>query len=216
MNGRRRSAKSAQASNLDRMHLRHSLSWACPKPWKPSPLNLVVQSSQYREGWDSAPDIGELHSGFADACGHLGRILEHLQLSRMWVLCDRPASRGWSQGAVTLLGDAAHPALPYLAQGACMAIEDAVCLAERFSQQPLDLAGACREYEESRFERTRRGQEAAREMGRINHASGEDREARNRALSARDPDDHESSAWLFDGPKAAGGRHGQSFFGPVR
>ena len=176
----------------------------------------IVQSSQYREGWDSEPDIGELHSGFADACGHVGQILEHLQLSRMWVLCDRPASRGWSQGAVTLLGDAAHPALPYLAQGACMAIEDAVCLAERFSQQPRDLAGACREYEESRFERTRRVQEAAREMGRINHASGEAREARNRALSARDPDDHESSAWLFDGPKAAGGRHDQSFFGPLR
>jgi 2-polyprenyl-6-methoxyphenol hydroxylase-like FAD-dependent oxidoreductase len=176
----------------------------------------IVQSSKYREGWDCEPDIEELRSGFAGTCGQIGKILEHLQLSRMWVLCDRPASRGWSRGAVTLLGDAAHPALPYLAQGACMAIEDAICLAEQFSQYPLDLTAACGEYEKSRFERTRRVQEAAREMGRMNHASGEAREARNRALSARDPDDHESNAWLFDGPKAVSGRPGQSFFGPLR
>ena len=58
-------------------------------------------------------------------------MLERIETWRMWVLCDREPVKNWSKGRVTLLGDAAHPMLQYLAQGACMATEDAVVLAEK-------------------------------------------------------------------------------------
>ena len=68
------------------------------------------------------------------------RMLERIETWRMWVLCDREPVKDWSKGRVTLLGDAAHPMLQYLAQGACMATEDAVVLAEKVAEQPDDPA----------------------------------------------------------------------------
>src|SRR5207344_352823 len=71
-----------------------------------------------------------------------------MDLSRRgWVSSDRDPIRHWSQGRVTLLGDAAHPTLQTLAQGACMAIEDAVCVAQLMGQARGDFAGAFRRYE---------------------------------------------------------------------
>ena len=66
----------------------------------------------------------------------------------MWVLCDRPPIKNWSKGRMTLLGDAAHPMLQYLAQGACMAIEDAVCLANQVEARSGDYAAAFKAYQE--------------------------------------------------------------------
>ena len=158
----------------------------------------IFQSSRYVEGWDSAGDLQDLQTGFADACLAVKHLLQHVQTWRMWVLCDRDPTPGWSAGRATLLGDAAHPTLPYLAQGACMAIEDAVCLAHCLHQQPDNIPAALGEYERARLARTAQVQQASRQMGEINHATGEAREARNRALAARNPRDYESNAWLFD------------------
>jgi hypothetical protein len=94
-----------------------------------------------------------------------------------------------------------------------MAIEDAMCLAERFSRHAPDLTLACLEYERSRFERTSRIQTVAREMGRLNHLSGEAARARDALLAGRDPDDHEGNAWIFDGPEAAVTAEPTNFFG---
>jgi salicylate hydroxylase len=143
------------------------------------------------------------------------RLLDHVQAWRMWVLCDRDPVARWSQGRVALLGDAAHPMLPYLAQGACMAAEDAVCLAQCLARTPDDVPAAFSAYEAARFPRTASVQLVAREMGVANHLDGEARERRNAALAARDPRDHESNAWLFgsDGPRPAHSGHG--FFGKI-
>jgi len=77
-------------------------------------------------------------------------------------LCDRAPSWSWGNGRVSLMGDAAHPMLPFLAQGAAMAIEDAAVLAGELSRSPVDPAGALRRYEQARQTRTARIQWAAR------------------------------------------------------
>ncbi len=81
---------------------------------------------------------------------------------RKWPLCDREPSTSWGQGPVTLLGDAAHPMLPFLAQGAAMAIEDAAVLARELARSPVDCAAALRSYESERRPRTARVQREAR------------------------------------------------------
>jgi 3-hydroxybenzoate 6-monooxygenase len=165
----------------------------------------IFQSTRFVADWDSEGDVRELHEGFADACPRLKQLLSSVQSWRMWPLCDRDPSPRWSVGRVTLLGDAAHPTLPYLAQGACMAIEDAVCLANCLDGRRDNLSAALGEYANLRFPRAASVQLTSREMGEINHATGPARAARNRALAARDPRDYESNAWLFDsdGPRAA-------------
>ena len=79
---------------------------------------------------------------------------------------DRPPRRGWSQGRVTLLGDAAHPMTPHLGQGACQAIEDAVVLA-RCLAEAREAAQGLRDYEAGRFRRTARIVERSRRIGRL-------------------------------------------------
>ena len=85
---------------------------------------------------------------------------------------------------MTLLGDAAHPMLPYLAQGAAMAIEDAAVLAQRLAEMPDDPAGAMRLYERQRQRRTARTQRAARRNGAIYHMGGPAAFLRTLALAA--------------------------------
>jgi salicylate hydroxylase len=83
---------------------------------------------------------------------------------------------------VTLLGDAAHPMLPFLAQGAAMAIEDATVLADRLTRSPDDIPGAFRGYERARMARTARAQHAARRNGGIYQMTGVSALARNSAM----------------------------------
>ncbi len=79
-----------------------------------------------------------------------------------WALYDRAPSTSWGHGPVTLLGDAAHPMLPFLAQGAAMAIEDAAVLARELARLPGNFAAALRNYESERRPRTARVQREAR------------------------------------------------------
>ena len=94
-------------------------------------LVAVFHSNRYEEGWDSYGDPAELHERFAKTCEPVRTLLNKIESWRMWVLCDRPPIKDWSRGRITLVGDAAHPMLQYLAQGAGMSIEDAVCLADK-------------------------------------------------------------------------------------
>jgi 2-polyprenyl-6-methoxyphenol hydroxylase-like FAD-dependent oxidoreductase len=96
-----------------------------------------------------------------------------------------------------------------------MAIEDAQCLAGHFSRG-AEFSMACHGYQRERAQRTARVQSAAREMGRLNHLSGEAARKRDAALAARDPDDHEGSAWIFEGTEAASSSAPASFFGPAQ
>ena len=81
-------------------------------------------------------------------------------------IVDRAPRRGWSQGRVTLLGDAAHPMTPHLGQGACQALEDAVVLA-RCLTEATEVAQGLRDYEAARFRRTARLVERSRRIGRV-------------------------------------------------
>jgi len=89
-----------------------------------------------------------------------------------WALYDRQPIRRWSTGPVALLGDAAHPMLPFLAQGAAMAIEDAAVAAQCLARQPGDAASALRTYCAVRRARTRKVQRAAARNGARYHLAG--------------------------------------------
>ncbi len=99
-----------------------------------------------------------------------------------WALHDLPPLRQWGEGPVTLLGDAAHPMLPFLAQGAAMAIEDAAVLAGSLARTPDDIAGALRRYERGRRRRTWRAQRAARSNSRTYHLAASEAAMRNFVL----------------------------------
>ena len=102
-------------------------------------LVAVFHSDHYEEGWNAEGSKELLWKHFQGLRPEVLRLLERIETWRMWVLCDREPVKNWTQGRVTLLGDAAHPMLQYLAQGACMATEDAVVLAEKVAASPDDL-----------------------------------------------------------------------------
>ena len=161
-------------------------------------LVAVFHSDRYEEGWDSFGDPAELHERFAKTCEPVRTLLGKIESWRMWVLCDRPPVKNWSKGRMTLIGDAAHPMLQYLAQGACMAIEDAVCLANSVESAQGDYARAFEAYQAARYLRTGRVQIMARVYGEFYHASGVARELRNMMLSARTAEQSfEAMEWLY-------------------
>jgi 2-polyprenyl-6-methoxyphenol hydroxylase-like FAD-dependent oxidoreductase len=164
-------------------------------------LVAVFHSQRYEEGWNAFGDPGELREHFRGNLPEVRALLDKIEAWRMWVLCDREPARHWARGRVALLGDAAHPMLQYLAQGACMAIEDAVELAGQIERAGDDLPAAFSAYVDARYLRTARVQIMARVYGEFYHAAGVTRELRNLALGARTPDEAiEGSAWLYGGP----------------
>jgi 2-polyprenyl-6-methoxyphenol hydroxylase-like FAD-dependent oxidoreductase len=161
-------------------------------------LVAVFHSNRYEEGWDSYGDPAELHERFAKTCEPVRTLLNKIESWRMWVLCDRPPIKDWSKGRITLLGDAAHPMLQYLAQGAGMSIEDAVCLADRVVAAGGDYAAAFLAYQQARYLRTGRVQIMARVYGEFYHAAGVAKELRNMMLSSRSAEDAmDGMAWLY-------------------
>jgi 3-hydroxybenzoate 6-monooxygenase len=161
-------------------------------------LVAVFHSDRYEEGWDSFGDPAELHERFAKTCEPVRALLNKIESWRMWVLCDRPPIKEWSRGRITLLGDAAHPMLQYLAQGACMAIEDAVCLAGKAVENDGDYAAAFQAYQQARYLRTGRVQIMARIYGEFYHAGGVAKELRNLMLGSRTPQDAIAGMeWLY-------------------
>jgi salicylate hydroxylase len=102
----------------------------------------VFHSNKYDEEWNSFGDTAELNERFAEACPPVKELLAKVETWEMWVLCDREPVKNWSDRRVILLGDAAHPMLQYLVQGAGQAIEDAVVLREalRFTRSDINSA----------------------------------------------------------------------------
>ncbi len=163
-------------------------------------LVAVFHSDHYAEGWDQAGDPALLHAHFQGQVPSVLRMLEKIETWKMWVLCDREPVKNWTQGRVTLIGDSAHPMLQYLAQGACMALEDAVCLAEKVEAKPHDVHGAFMDYQNARYLRTARVQLMARVYGEAYHARGPIAELRNNMLKSRTPEQAiEGIAWLYGG-----------------
>jgi len=157
-------------------------------------LVAVFHSNRYEEGWNSFGDPAELHERFANTCADVKLMLGKIAEWRMWVLCDREPVKMWSKGRVTLLGDAAHPMLQYLAQGAGMALEDSLCLAKCLDEAK-DVESAFAAYPLARFLRTGRVQLAARLYGEFYHADGVRRELRNAYVKNAG---YEGLAWIYD------------------
>jgi salicylate hydroxylase len=164
-------------------------------------LVAVFHSDHYEEGWNAEGSKEVLWQHFKGQRPEVQRMLELINVWRMWVLCDREPVKTWSKGRVTLLGDAAHPMLQYLAQGACMATEDAVIMADCVAAKPDDIATAFLDYQQQRYLRTARVQIMARVYGEFYHARGPAAELRDQMLAARTPQQSQDAiAWLYDGP----------------
>jgi salicylate hydroxylase len=153
-------------------------------------INLVaIVRDEWREpGWSAPGTHQELLAHFTGWIPLVQNLLALPERWLKWALCDRAPLRHWSHGPVALLGDAAHPMLPFLAQGAAMAIEDAYVLAESLGQTPDRPDRALRAYEKQRRRRAARVQRVARRNGRVYHLKGLAAFLRNRALRLRGGD----------------------------
>ncbi|GAA5232620.1 hypothetical protein FOZ76_00970 [Verticiella sediminum] len=137
-------------------------------------LNIVAVYETDRwtdESWTQPAQVAELVDCFRGWNRSLLDVLGRAGQCNRWALYDRDPLSAWGRGRITLLGDAAHPMLPFLAQGAVMAIEDACVLADALATQ-ADTAQALRRYESARVGRTSRLQLAARAQGESMHRSG--------------------------------------------
>ena len=161
----------------------------------------VFKTSTYAEKGDIAGYRAELDRTYRDSHPSMRALLAMMNLERRWPISDRDPIRRWSKGRVTLLGDAAHPTLQSLAQGACMAIEDAVCLAEAVDLSGGDFEHAFRQYETARYLRTARVQFKSRHYwDNFYHLGGIEREVMRQTWAARSERDmFECLAWLYDG-----------------
>lgn len=129
-------------------------------------------------------------------------MLRMMDLKRRWVIADRDPIRTWSFGRCTLLGDAAHPTTQSFAQGACMAIEDAVVLAARIQEAGGDFTTAFKRYEKDRYLRTARIVLESRHLWEFYHLGGIEAEVRNDASGKQTDDDvWRCLAWIYDGVK---------------
>ena len=162
--------------------------------------NVVVTfHSRDKEEWSvRTGSRDEVLSYFTDICPKARQLIELPKDWTRWATADREPIAQWNYGRVTLLGDAAHATLQYLAQGACMALEDAVTLGEALKANNNDIALAFAQYQNARVTRTARIVLSAREMGRIFHAKGVERLVRNDLWKGRSPERfYDAMAWLY-------------------
>jgi salicylate hydroxylase len=162
--------------------------------------NVVVTfHSRDQEEWSVREGSREeVLSYFDGICAKARQLIELPKDWKRWATADREPIGQWTFGRATLLGDAAHPTLQYLAQGACMALEDAVTLGEALRVHDNDFARAFERYQRSRVARTARIVLSAREMGRIFHAKGVERLVRNDLWKGRTPERfYDAMEWLY-------------------
>ena len=162
---------------------------------------VAITASRWRgEGWNEKADHTEVLDHFRNASQQLRSVLEASRDYRKWSLADRPPTATWADRRVVLLGDAAHPVLPYLAQGAAMAIEDADRIAESFTEADGDAEQAFRLYQAARGPRTARVYTASRTQGGIYHARGIKRLIRNQIMRRQSPEQwYKRVEWIYGG-----------------
>ena len=188
--------------------------WAGPKchvvhyplsGWKTFNLVVTCHNDAPEPVAGKPVSADEVMAGFVHTHPRVRSIIEHGADWKLWVLCDREPVLRWTDGRVTLLGDAAHPMLQYFAQGACMALEDAVCLAESIAAHPGELPVALTRYNAQRVLRTTRVQLQSREIGQhIYHPAGAHAALRDSIMRAKDAEAwFDVLEWLYGGPKAA-------------
>jgi 2-polyprenyl-6-methoxyphenol hydroxylase-like FAD-dependent oxidoreductase len=162
--------------------------------------NVVVTfHSREKEEWSVTDGSKEeVLSYFPGICPKARQLIELPKTWKRWATADREPIDNWVYGRVTILGDAAHPTTQYLAQGACMALEDAVTLGEALRVHNNDWTKALDLYKRSRVARTARIVLSAREMGRIYHAKGVERLVRNDLWKGRSTERfYDAMEWLY-------------------
>jgi len=162
--------------------------------------NVVVTfHSRNKEEWSVREGSrDEVQSYFAGISARARQLIDLPKSWKRWATADRDPIGQWTYGRATLLGDAAHPTLQYLAQGACMAMEDGVTLGEALRVHGGDFNRAFAHYERSRIARTARIVLSAREMGRLFHAKGVERLVRNDLWKGRTPERYyDALEWLY-------------------
>ncbi len=144
-------------------------------------LASVPITEVQRESWTESGDIDELRRSFSDIEPRARKMMEQIDTAFITGMYYRDPIDRWTHGRVTLMGDAAHPMVPFLAQGACQGIEDAWTLATVLSQRAeKDVPAGLLEYEQRRRPRTTRVQSGARAMVKLTHETEADRiRARN-------------------------------------
>ena len=199
---------------IDRSHLDSMTIWVGPgfhlvqyrlRGGKVMNNVATVSSPRFRRG--ERNDFGgwaELEEAVSRAAPPVRDMLRYFQRDRNWVLHDREPVTSWTRGRATLLGDAAHPTLQYLAQGANMAIEDAVVLAEKVAAAGDDYPRGFDAYQRERMNRTARVVLSSRFFGEYFHVDAGARLLRNELARQRNPEDCWEADWLYRGIEVDG------------
>ena len=162
--------------------------------------NVVVTShSRQKEEWGvTEGSKEEVQSYFQGICPKARQLIDLPKSWKRWATADKEPIATWVHGRATILGDAAHPTTQYMAQGACMALEDAVTLGEALRVNNNDWDKALALYQKSRVARTARIVLSGREMGRIYHAEGVERLVRNSLWKGRSAERfYDAMEWLY-------------------
>ena len=167
-------------------------------------LNIVAvqeRKAWAAEGWNHDDEGGNLRQAFADCCWEIKGILGEVEKVNLWGLFRHPVAANWHKGSVAILGDAAHPTLPFLAQGANLAIEDAFVLA-RMCDANTSLDQALAQYQAARRPRVVKAIDAANRNARNYHLGGLKRKVAHAGLGAMGkvaPDAFlKRLGWLYD------------------
>jgi 2-polyprenyl-6-methoxyphenol hydroxylase-like FAD-dependent oxidoreductase len=157
----------------------------------------VFKSECYRVDSEDWGTEDELEAHFAQTHESVRRALLRIKRDRHWTMYDRLPTDNWTCHHITLLGDAAHPMFQYIAQGACQALEDAVCLADAMARHEGNVSRAFLAYQAERIPRTARVQRTARLFGDIIHSNGAQAQRRNEILAKRAADDYTHMEWFY-------------------
>ena len=168
-----------------------------------STFNLGCTLVTDTPAYDDGKEVSARHvlPKFTGGCAAPFRVMRIPKKFRHYIIRHREPVENWTVGRATLLGDAAHPMVQYIAQGAAMALEDAICLAAAVHDTNGDFAKAFQRYQDIRIVRTARVQISSLMMDRINHAKGLERKVRNSLFEGRTPEQfYERLAWLYTPP----------------
>lgn len=166
----------------------------------------VFRTETYNRKVDVATYRTEIMRTYANVHPLMKRLIAITDFEWRGAVADRQPVRHWHKGRAVILGDAAHPTLQSLAQGACMALEDGVCLGELIGQHGDDLASAFARFEAERVARTARVILESRFMWKMLHPEGAEREPVFRKYRAMSRDDvWNALAWLYDGYRPPAG-----------
>jgi salicylate hydroxylase len=159
----------------------------------------VTGQAALSEAEEFAPDA--VLPLFRGGCETPMRVIRIPKGFRRFVIVHREPVDNWTLGAATLLGDAAHPMVQYIAQGAAMALEDAICLGNAAHECDGDFARAFQRYQDVRIVRTARVQISSLMMTKLNHAAGVERRVRNSLFEGRTPAEwYDRLGWLYVAP----------------